>query len=792
MCGVPAHAIDTYIKRLLKQGEKVALCDQTSSVQKGHLVKREVIEKITPGTISNSEYLEKAGNNYLLAVYMLQNVYLCAWIDVSTGDFIVKSITKSYSSLYSLIVQIQPKEMLVAESQLQDKNIVHIKHEQSQLYISPIQDWFFSESEGERYLRETLNIATLKSLSFEGDNKKLLLVVSAIMQYVQINNSYIMKRIHNIVIHNEQEYMELDSDTIYNLELFTSMREHIKEHSLLHILDSSITKMGHRCLIQWLSYPLLDEKHINARHDSIAFFLEQKSLFTQIKQKLAQIYDIPRLLTRVAIYKAHAKNVTSLLQSIKNSIEIIQLLKQHNRWDNTYNTIDEEKITQLIQEISTAISTDPPIYFGSEYTIKKGFDSVLDELRHTYENATDILNKYVEKENKTISQNLRIKFNKIMGYFFEISPSLRGKLPDYFILRQTLTNMDRYKTIELSELESKILQAEQLLLEREQELFRKILDSIIKIIPYLQKLVTCIAEIDVLCSFASNAQNYHYKRPKICTNNTLLIKQGRHPVIEYHARSAQFIPNNINLDEKTFAMLTAPNMAGKSTFLRQNALIILMAQIGSYVPAEYAEIGIRDKIFCRVGASDNIIKGDSTFLLEMSETAYIVKNATLKSLVIMDEIGRGTSVNDGKALAQAIAEYFINKNIFTIFATHYHSLTDLKYDNIQYLTFSINIHNGQVIFTRKLKEGISKNSYGIEVAKIAGMDNHIIQRAKNLLIQNNNTQAEITKEPQNIQIESYIQKLNKLQEIDIYSITPMEAMVHLQNVLSILSDASNK
>ncbi len=808
MCGVPAHAIDAYVKRLLKQGEKVALCDQTSPAQKGNLVKREVVEKITPGTISNSEYLEKAEHNYLLAIYLVSNTYLCAWIDVSTGDFTVKHMSQSYEQLYSLVVQIQPKEILVAESQLQDKSILRLQQEQNSLCITSVQDWFFSEDEGERYLRDALKLATLKSLSFEGENKKLLLVISAIMQYIHVNNSYVMKRIHSIIIHNDQEYMQLDSDAIYNLELFYSMRERKTEHSLLHILDSTITKIGHRCLVQWLAHPLLDETYINHRHNTIAFFLEHSSLLAQIQQKLSQIHDIPRLLTRIATYKAHARNVASLLHSTKHALEIVQLLKEYDyKWiieHDIHKAIDEEKIAQFISYVDNFLSDDPPVHFGTEYIIRKGIDATLDDLRHTYENATDILNEYVMRENRTTLQNLRLKFNKVVGYFFEISPSLRGKLPDYFILRQTLTNADRYKTIELSELESRILQAEQQRLEREQLLFRKMLDAITRIIPDIQKLVAYIAEIDVLCNFASNARNYHYTRPKMCKDNTLYIKQGRHPVIEYYAHTTQFIPNNLKLDEQahTFAILTAPNMAGKSTFLRQNALIVLMAQIGSYVPAEYAEIGIRDKIFCRVGASDNLIKGDSTFLLEMSETAYIIKNATSKSLVIMDEIGRGTSINDGKALAQAIAEYFIDKKIFTIFATHYHSLTQLKHTNIQYLTLSISIHSEQIIFTRKLKEGIAKSSYGIEVAQLAGVDTNIIQRAKKLLMNKqdtneNNTQRETVQESQlfqtsqqNNQMESYLKQLDALKEINLHDITPLEAMTHLQTVLSVLNNTS--
>ncbi len=735
MCGVPAQVINTYIKRLLKQGVKVAICDQKTSARKGMLVEREVVEQISPGTISDLEYLEDPSHNYLMVVQKNNDQYACCWIDISTGDFSARVMDAVHDTLYATILNLRPRELIISEREQNSLAMQQLKKEFEGLCVTVLHDWFFSKEEGVKLLQETLGVVNLKYLDLEEKNSILLSPISALLQYIQMNNTRVTKRIHTLNIRNSQNFMVLDPDSIYNLELYSSIKEKKTEHSLLHILNSTTTRMGIRALTQWLMYPLLEKKKIEERQERVQFFLEHEEIAAEIRLLLKNIYDMPRLLTRITTLKAHSQDLLFLGSSIDNSLEIIRKLREAKKIFSFYNEENVGRSGEMVAKIHAAINDEAPIQIGSGYVIRPQYDEELDSLRYTYENVREILRNYQNKEQSTFAATLRLKNNRVLGYYFEISQKMKGTVPDHFILRQTISNSCRYKTTELAKIESEILNVESKLFEREESLFSKLVESLVPFIHDVSNLAFFIAEIDVLLSFSENAKRYDYVRPKICDSNVLHIESGRHPVIEFYNKSEDFIPNDLVLgaENDTFCMLTAPNMAGKSTYLRQNALMVIMAQMGSFIPAKSAEIGIRDKIFCRVGASDNLIRGHSTFLLEMSETAYIIQNANEKSFVIMDEIGRGTSTHDGQSLAHAIAEYFLEKKIFTVFATHFHELTALDFPNLQRRTISITMYEDRIVFKRKLIEGVAERSYGIEVAELAGLNKNVLIRAKEIL-----------------------------------------------------------
>lgn len=741
MCGVPAHTIDNYIKRLLALNKKVAICEQTSLAQKGNLVQREIVEKISPGTISNSIYLDSNDYNFLVALIKKDEQVVFAWIDISTADLFVETKAYSIENIRMMMGKLKPKELLFPDSQEELLWINKLCSEFS-IFATRMRDWDFTISEGEHTLKEILKVHTLSPFNLDGGSIELS-PISALLHYVKDSKADALAHVNGIRIIKEQDFLELDADAIYNLEIFHAMRDGNKSYSLIGLLDRCQTCLGSRELYKWLSFPLKNVRDINDRLDNIEYFVQYNNARFEIKNRLQYIIDMPRIMTRVTMNKAHPKDLVALRESMRSVLHVYDYIimnidePQKSRLQALLQEEHIKIINELISRLDTALLDMPPIQFGSAPVIKTGYEERLDYLRSLHENQQAIMQNYLEEEQAKVPFTLKLKFNNAIGYFFDITSSHKHQCPEYFILRQSLTKQDRYKTEKLITLETEILSAESSLYTHEEQLFNELRDYLKEYTGVIKQVSDGIATLDVYVSLAELAVEYNYVRPKVHEDDYIDVIQGRHPVIESVMAQGDFIANDLHLDneKQSFIMLTGPNMAGKSTYLRQNALIVIMAQLGSFVPAESASIGVRDRIFCRVGASDNLVKGESTFLVEMSETAYILQHATTHSLVIMDEIGRGTSVNDGESIAQAVAEYFLERRIFALFATHYHNLTDLEYPNMKNFTLSIEKHTDQIIFTRHLKEGAVKNSYGIEVAKLAGIPNSVLSRAKVLLQQ---------------------------------------------------------
>lgn len=810
MCGVPAHTIDNYIKRLLQKGEKVALCEQTTPVQKGVLVEREVVETISPGTITNPTYLDSHNFNFLLAVIQHDTMLTFAWIDISTGDMFLEIKPYTIEHMRMMLGKIQPKELLFPDAQ-ESALWIETMHNEFSVHCTRQRDWNFSLFEGERMLKDILNIQTLKA--YKLDSQSIVLsAVAALLYYVKGASKHTLSHIHTIKIIDDNEFLEIDADAMYNLELFQSMREHNTQFSLYGILDRCKTGMGAREMRRWVSYPLKNLDMLIIRQKNIRLFYDEIEIRLYIQNALGHIIDIPRMLTKTSVGKAHPKDIAALRNSAESILamyEYVQSLQASGVREVllalfSSDNIDEMK--KMIEYLQASLVSNPPMQFGGEAVIAQGFDEQLDYLRSIYENQQSIIQSYVAEEQKTISFSLKLKFNNVIGYFFEVGHTQKDAFPAHFILRQSLSNKHRYKTEKLIALETEIFSAEHSLYTREESLFINVRDALSMYIAHMKGISESIATIDVSISLADIAVERKYICPVLTNDDEIIIENGRHPVIERAMPQGDFVSNDMSLDKnmQSFIMLTGPNMSGKSTYLRQNALIVIMAQMGSFVPASSARIGLRDKVFCRVGASDNLVKGESTFLVEMSETAYILRQATSRSLVIMDEIGRGTSVNDGESIAQAVAEFFITQHIFTLFATHYHNLTDISHCNMKNFTLAIEKNKDDIIFTRKIKKGAVKNSYGIEVAKLAGIPETVLERAKvllekhivltNALIANESIPPSEkpakrpTPAPQTNHIPDYLNTLiQTIDTIDINSITPLAALeiiVQLQKIMS--------
>lgn len=830
MCGVPAQSVDRYIRVLLEQGQKIALCDQVSAAEKGLLVERDIVEILTPGAITNCEYLVSDKEcNYLFALYDNAHTLYASWIDVSIGVLYVYATSKSNEAVNSLIAQVAPRELVVPESALHKPWCKAVQAYEPNLCVTSRPLWSFSVEEGRRFLRrcfhsqETCN--TEEHIT-EG-NQQLLCAIGGLLEYVQSTIPTSSFQIHAVELYSREKYLELDSNVIYHLELFSTMREHDTRHSLCTMLDVCMTPMGSRMLKDSMRMPLRVKREIEQRCDVVEYFVHHEKILEQVRTCLKAIYDIERLFTRVYLKKAHPKDVYRIGESLAFAYEIYTMLVTHVGgsppfFSHMFALVDLEVIKKTIALIRSALYENPPTQFTDAPVVKEGYDPQLDELRRVKENEDTILNAYVTELSKSIGISLKLKSNNIYGHCFEFSHSMREKLPPVFFLRQTLKNVDRYKTDELIAIESKILHAQESLLDYEIAVFQSMCKTIANCAAAIHAMSHAVAQIDMLSSFAQVAREYDYTRPTFVDEHVLVIEAGRHAVVERTLTQGSFITNDLQLSltsaavhsqkevksnsfKKTFLMLTGPNMAGKSTFLRQNALMLIMAYIGSFVPAEKMACGIFDKIFCRVGASDNLIKGESTFLTEMNETAFILNNATSKSLVIMDEIGRGTSVHDGTAIAQAVAEFLLERKIFTLFATHYHTIAHLAHTHMRACTIeALKGEDSEIVFTHKITDGIADNSYGIEVAKRSGIPHSVLSRSYDILLhrtENETSDAYDVTHASDKCIQStlcadmhretehtcaYEKKYNAiralLKNVSIHSITPLQAHTILSEV----------
>lgn len=738
MCGIPYHAAKIYIARLLRLGKKIVICEQVGEIPKGGkgITERKVVEIITPGTAVEAEYLEGNRANYLAALSITKAKAGFAFIDVTTSSFRATSwpASKMAENFGKELNRAAPRELLLPASLKNNEAIKSVISAYGSISVSYYPDWDFSAELSYKKLTAQFKTANLKAYGLEEDSPEIV-PAGFLLDYLEKTTNTVLPHISSIRVYSDSEYLIMDDSSRRNLEVISNMREGGTQFTLLECVDFTKTAMGGRLLRNWLLFPLTNLRQIEDRQTKVASFVENRNLLEKLKTDLGSILDVERLAGRIAMERAHAKDLQALRASLGSWSRIKEYLGQYD-----FSFISDENSVTICTLIEKAILEDPATSLTEGGIIKAGWSEELDHWRGLHDNFNQILSEYeAEEREKTGISTLRVKYTNAAGYFIEVSKGKLGAVPAHFIMRRALVNGDRYTTERLQQLEAELNESSTKILELERDLFVEIRSSLTKYIPYLLQVADEIANTDAAASFAQAAIEHNWVRPEIEESTHFEIKDGRHPVVENHLPTGEFVPNDALLsaeDESipSFALITGPNMAGKSTYLRQNALIALLAQTGSFVPASRARLGIVDRIFCRVGASDNLAKGESTFLVEMTETANILHAATKKSLVIMDEVGRGTSTEDGLAIARAVSEYLLDTiGCKTFFATHYHELSRMEHPSLKMLCMDVLEKNGSVVFLRKVKEGVTGNSYGIHVAKLAGIPQAVIDRANVIL-----------------------------------------------------------
>ncbi len=796
MCGIPFHAAESYISKLIEKGYKVAICEQLEdpATCKG-IVKRDVVRIVTPGTVIDSNMLDEKENNYIMCIYQKGLYFGISVCDITTGNFYSSEIkdTNNFQILLDEIARYNPAEIITNKIFLSiDDEISQIK-ERFNVYISSVEHELFNEDPGElqeffKFVDNDENVINKlpdKSLSIAS--------INALLEYLNNTQKVKLEHINTIKIYDINKYMVLDINARRHLELTEKMRDKNKKGTLLWVLDKTSTSMGGRLLKRWINNPILSTKRINERLYAVEELKNNLILRDDIKEALKKVYDIERLTGKIAFGNANARDMVSLKISLSMLPEIKQLLSSTNSdmLSSLYKNLDELK--DIFELIDSAIVEEPPIAITEGGIIKLGYNKEVDTYRKaTTEGKTWLIELEAKEKQLTGIKNLKVGYNKIFGYYIEVSKSNLNMVPDRYVRKQTLANGERFITEELKNLESQILGAQEKLVGLEYSIFIEIRNKISKQIERIQQTANIISIIDVLTSFAEISSDYNYVMPIVDESGEIDIKEGRHPVIEKMLPKNEFVANDtyLNNDEDRFSIITGPNMAGKSTYMRQVALITIMAQIGCFVPASYAKIGIVDKVFTRVGASDDLSMGQSTFMVEMSEVATILKNATKNSLVILDEIGRGTSTYDGLAIAWAVVEYMSNKEKIgckTLFATHYHELTELenKIEGVKNYSVAVKEKGENVIFLRKIVKGGTDESYGIHVAKLAGVPQTIIKRS-NEILRTLERKVKINSEPKENkkivsgQLDMYNYKLadiaHELDKINLNELTPIDAL----------------
>ncbi len=794
MCGIPYHASKNYIPRLLKAGKKIAVCEQTTLPSKGKgIVEREVVEVITPGTIINEDYLSSSSNNYLVVIGRYKAFISFAYIDLSTAEFAVTAIPYEdrMSQLKKELFRLNPSECIIQESlHEKDTDIKNLLDSNTALYINRYQDWYFDIDTAFSALTNQLQVNNLKAFGLTNDSPELV-SCGVLLNYIAESSKTMLPHISTLRVYHDDDFLDLDEATQKNLEITQNLHDSRRNFTLISILDKTRTSMGARKLKRWLLRPLKDKSHIEHRHQCVEALYHNQLLLSEIRDSLGKVLDIERLTSRIAMDRAHAKDIVALGSSLTKILEIdALLLDDGDRIPIGHLSRSERKDSTIITElIARSIIDEPSILLTEGNLIKEGYDKELDSLKHIKTNSQKVLDEYVKEEQERSGiSSLKVKYNRIIGHFIEVTRANLKQVPDHFIRRQSLVNGERFTTDKLIEIESTIHSASEKIVEREKVLFLEIRKQIKEKISLFLRLSAYISDVDCLQGFAHAATVYGYVKPDLSETGTLSITNGRHPVVENTLPPGNFIPNSLHLDTKThfFALITGPNMAGKSTYLRQIALIVLMAHSGSFVPAEHAAIAVTDRIFCRVGASDNLARGESTFLVEMNETAFILRHATKKSLVIMDEVGRGTSTNDGLSIAWAVTEHLLAMGVKTLFATHYHELSSMRNPHLLNLHLEITEKDGEIIFLKRVKKGSSEKSYGIHVAKLAGIPPSVLKRAEDIL--NGLSEKDFSlpsprKQKEQTPLFSPSELLEKeLKSIDINTLTPLDALVVLSNL----------
>lgn len=812
MCGIPFHAADTYINQLVKKGYKVAIGEQVEDpkLAKG-LVKREVIRIVTPGTNLSSESLEESKNNYLMCISYVGKNYGISVTDLSTGVFKTCQIQQA-EKVVDEINKFQPSEVLY-QAGVEQVEEIHAVCERLQVSHTEAPDYYFNLETDEETLKRQFHINSIEGLGLK-DSPACVASCGALMQYLHETQMSSLSHINHIETYSVDSFMILDSATRRNLELTETLRDKQKRGSLLWVLDKTKTAMGARKLREFVEQPLLYKDAIEKRLDAIEAINKELIVREELREYLNTIYDLERLLTRIALKTANPRDLLAFKTSIQYLPDIYNLLRELpcERINEIYE--DYDSLEDLYDLLEQAIVEEPPVSIKEGGIFKQGYRDEIDELRLAKTECKTWLADLESKEReKTGIKGLKIKYNKVFDYYFEVTNSFKSLVPDYFIRKQTLVNAERFTTDELNTLSGKILGAEDKLYALEYDCYVELREKLAAALVRVQKMAGYIAELDALCSLAYVADKNNYVRPSLNTDGVIDIKGGRHPVVEKMLANDSFVENDtyLNNAESRISIITGPNMAGKSTYMRQTALITLMAQIGSFVPAESANIGLCDRIFTRVGASDDLASGQSTFMIEMNEVANILRNATKDSLLILDEIGRGTSTFDGLSIAWAVVEYIADPNILgakTLFATHYHELTELegKLSSVNNFCIAVQEEGDDIVFLRKIIKGGADRSYGIQVARLAGVPEPVLKRAREIC--NELIDSDITTKVKDIDIKPALSEQPKIKEtrssdyeqlslfsspvemtianeiktMDLNNMTPIKAMLYLQEL----------
>ncbi len=740
MCGVPYHAVESYLNRLVKKGYKVAICEQMEDpkLTKG-LVKRDVVRIVTPGTNLDTKSLDESKNNYLMCIVYIADRYGVSVADITTGDYFVTELSDG-TGLLDEIYRFMPSEIICNESFYMSGLDLEDLRGRLGITVYTLDPWYFDDAICKKKLLEHFHVSAFAGLGLQ-DYDCGIISAGALLAYLLETQKNSLSHLTHITPYTTGKYMMLDSSTRRNLELCETLREKQKRGSLLWVLDKTKTAMGARMLRKFVEQPLIEKDEIESRLDAVEELKGGAILREEIREYLSPVYDLERLITRITYGSANPRDLTAFKTSLEMLPHIHCILEELESPLLIDIRGQLDPLEDLYTLVHNAIIDDPPLAMKEGGIIRNGYNEEVDTLRNAKADGKDWLAKLEEKERETTGiKNLKIKYNKVFGYYLEVTNSYKNMVPDYYTRKQTLANAERYITPELKELEDTILGAEDKLYALEYELYSTVRNTIASQVERIQKTARAIASLDVFASLALVAERNRYVRPQINTQGVMDIKDGRHPVVEKMIPHDMFIPNDTYLDDKKHrvSIITGPNMAGKSTYMRQAALIVLMAQMGSFVPAAEANIGLADRIFTRVGASDDLASGQSTFMVEMTEVANILRNATNRSLLILDEIGRGTSTFDGLSIAWAVVEYISDTKLLgakTLFATHYHELTELegKIENVNNYCIAVKEKGDDIVFLRKIVKGGADKSYGIQVAKLAGVPDLVIGRAKEIV-----------------------------------------------------------
>ena len=797
MCGVPFHSCESYIARLVQKGYKVAICEQTEDPAKAKgLVKRDIIRVITPGTVIESGMLDEGKNNFISSAFMANKKIGLSFCDISTGELFITEISGEdlQDQLQDQLISYNPKEILIGGEIVNFKTLPNFIKEKLSASVEMLTDDEFGYSICLDAMKKQFKENDVNSIK---DKKEMVSSVGALLSYLKVTQITGYERINTFEVYNENQYMNLDYNTRRNLELTRTMMNKEKKGSLIWLLDKTKTAMGKRLLRYWLEHPLLNIGTILNRQSAIADLVDDTVQRLEITESLIGIFDIERLMTKIVYGNANARELRSLCGAFENLPQIKNLISKFDSSLMRKLTEDIDTLEDIHQLIDTAIEEEPPFSVREGGLIKEGYNEELDAVRSDMNNSTSLLAQIeLEQKEKTGIPKLKVGYNRVFGYYIEVTNSYKDKVPEGYIRKQTLTNCERYITQELKDLEGRILGAKDRSFGMEYAIFDEIRKVVANNLDRIEKTAKAIATLDVLTSLANVASDNNYTRPEVNQSNKIILKDSRHPVVEALLSGAPFVPNDVTLDNDSnrVAIITGPNMAGKSTYMRQVALIVLMAQMGSFVPASYAEIGVVDSIFTRVGASDDLASGQSTFMVEMNEVANIVKKATKNSLLILDEIGRGTSTYDGMSIARAVLEFVADKKKLgakALFATHYHELTVMEnlLDGVKNYNIAVKKRGDDITFLRRIIPGGADDSYGIEVAKLAGLPDWIIKRAKEILKELTSGKTDDKETFANISSHSSEEDTqlslldtasnavtDRLKSVDVNTLTPIEAM----------------